>query len=62
MLFLQIERFLRLTGMPWTKFGRLAAQDPRFVGDLRGGRSPRAPTASRIRLFMTTYLESLHAR
>lgn len=62
MLLRQIERFLRLTRMPWTKFGRLAAQDPRFVGDLRGGRSPRAPTAARIRLFMTTYLESLHAR
>ena len=62
MLLRQIERFLRLTRMPWTKFGRLAAQDPRFVGDLRGGRSPRASTAARIRRFMTTYLENLHAR
>ena len=27
MLLRQIERFLRQTDMPWTKFGRLAAQD-----------------------------------
>lgn len=40
MLLRQIERFLRQTDMPWTKFGRLAAQDPRFVADLRNGRAP----------------------
>ena len=48
MLIRQIETFLRRTGMPWTKFGRLAAHDPRFVGDLRNGRTPRADTAARI--------------
>lgn len=62
MLLSQIERFLRLTRMSWTKFGRLAAHDPRFVGDLRNGRQPRAGTADRIRMFMTSYLESPHAR
>jgi len=62
MLLRQIERFLRLTRMPCTTFGRLAAHDPRFVGDLRNGRQPRAGTAARVRLFMTTYLESPYAR
>ncbi|KPH58751.1 hypothetical protein ACLIMP_10215 [Novosphingobium aerophilum] len=62
MLIRQIERFLRLTDMAWTRFGRLAAHDPRFVGDLRNGRTPRAGTAARIELFMTNYLESTHAR
>lgn len=40
MLIMRIERFLRETGMPWTKFGRLATHDPRFVQDLRNGRTP----------------------
>lgn len=62
MLLRQIERFLRLTEMPWTKFGRLAAHDPRFVADLRNGRTPRAGTVERVEHFMNTYMESLHAR
>ena len=33
MLIREIERFLKSTGMPPTKFGRLAAQDPRLVGE-----------------------------
>ena len=37
MLICRIERFLRKTGMPWTKFGRLTVHDPRFVEDLRNG-------------------------
>ncbi|MEZ5737294.1 MAG: hypothetical protein R3E09_16100 [Novosphingobium sp.] len=61
MLIRQIERFLRETGMPWTKFGRLAAHDPRFVGDLRNGRIPRDETAERIEHFMNTYRESANA-
>ncbi len=61
MLIRQIERFLRETGMPWTKFGRLAAHDPRFVEDLRNGRSPRAATTLRIEHFMNTYRESGNA-
>lgn len=61
MLLRQIERFLRLTEMPWTKFGRLAAHDPRFVADLRNGRTPRAGTVERVEHFMNTYMESLHA-
>ncbi|CDO38466.1 hypothetical protein [Novosphingobium sp. KN65.2] len=61
MLLRQIERFLRQTDMPWTKFGRLAAQDPRFVADLRNGRIPRAATAARVEEFMQNYQETNHA-
>lgn len=57
MLIRRIERFLRVTGMPWTKFGRLAAHDPRFVEDLRNGRIPRAATEARIEHFMNKYQE-----
>ncbi|MET0587235.1 MAG: hypothetical protein ABWZ75_01835 [Novosphingobium sp.] len=61
MLIRQIERFLRETGMPWTKFGRLAAHDPRFVEDLRNGRTPRPATQARIEHFMNNYQEQAHA-
>ena len=61
MLIRQIERFLRETGMPWTKFGRLAAHDPRFVEDLRNGCIPRPETQARIEHFMNTYREYAHA-
>lgn len=60
MLLRQIEVFLRDTGMPWTRFGRLAAHDPRFVGDLRNGRTPRPATAMRIEHFMNNYVEGKH--
>ena len=62
MLIRQIERFLRETGMPWTKFGRLATRDPRFVQDLRNGRAPRSATQIRVEHFMNTYSEVNHAR
>ncbi len=61
MLISRIERFLRQTGMPWTKFGRLAAHDPRFVEDLRNGRVPRENTEKRIEHFMNNYQESSNA-
>jgi hypothetical protein len=61
MLIRRIEKFLRQTGMPWTKFGRLAAHDPRFVGDLRNGRSPRPETEQRVEHFMNNYGESANA-
>lgn len=61
MLIRQIERFLRETGMPWTKFGRLAAHDPRFVEDLRNGRIPRPQTQKRVEHFMDMYREQAHA-
>jgi hypothetical protein len=55
MLIRKIEKFLRRTGMPATKFGRLAARDPRFVLDLRNGRMPRSGTERRIEHFMNKY-------
>ena len=55
MLIRQIEKFLRTHSMPPTKFGRLAASDPRFVLDLRMGREPRTGTAARIEGFMRGY-------
>ncbi len=61
MLIRRIERFLRQTGMPWTKFGRLATHDPRFVEDLRNGRIPRESTEQRVEHFMNTYQESSNA-
>lgn len=50
-----VERFLRTTGMPWTKFGRLAVNDPLFVKQLRHGRTPRPRTEVKVRNFMETY-------
>ncbi len=61
MLIRKIETFLRRTGMPPTKFGRLATHDPRFVFDLRMGRTPRARTETRVEHFMNTYPEGRHA-
>lgn len=61
MLISRIERFLRETGMPWTKFGRLATHDPRFVQDLRNGRTPRSCTTQRVEHFMNTYRETFRA-
>ncbi|MGE3691872.1 MAG: hypothetical protein AB7F98_10880 [Novosphingobium sp.] len=58
MLIRQIEIFLRDTGMAWTKFGRLAAHDPRFVQDLRNGRIPRPETDGRVRRFIDSYRAS----
>ena len=61
MLIRKIESFLRRTGMPATKFGRLATHDPRFVLDLRNGREPRTPMERRVEHFMNTYRENTHA-
>lgn len=61
MLIRKIETFLRRTGMPPTKFGRLATHDPRFVLDLRMGRTPRPHTETRVEHFMNTYREGHHA-
>ncbi|MDE1914604.1 MAG: hypothetical protein KGJ57_03975 [Sphingomonadales bacterium] len=57
MLLRTIETFLRKTGMPWTKFGRLVAHDPRLVGDMRRGRQPGPAMARRIEIFINSYVE-----
>lgn len=60
MLIRKIERFISKHGMPRTKFGRLAAHDPRFVDDLRNGREPRPATEARVEHFMNTYRSVSH--
>ncbi len=60
MLIRKVERFLAATSMPRTRFGRLAAHDPRFVDDLRNGREPRPALASRVEHFMNTYRSTTH--
>jgi hypothetical protein len=61
MLLRRIEKFLRETGLAWTRFGRMAVGDPRFVADLRNGRAPREETESRVEHFMNTYREAQRA-
>ncbi|WP_068080160.1 hypothetical protein [Novosphingobium rosa] len=58
MLLRRIETFLRHSGMPWTKFGRLVAHDPRLVGDMRNGRVPREDLARRIEAFLENQTQS----
>jgi hypothetical protein len=48
----KIERFLRATEIPPTKFGRMAINDPRLVADLRNGRELRPGTVARIEAFL----------
>lgn len=51
----EIEKFLRETDMPWTKFGRLSVRDPRFVSDLRNGRQPGPQVSQRVEHFMNKW-------
>ncbi|WP_445192639.1 hypothetical protein ACT009_01495 [Sphingomonas sp. Tas61C01] len=48
----KIDRYLRRTKMPPTKFGRLAVNDPRLVGDLKRGRNPGPKMMARIDAFI----------
>jgi hypothetical protein len=50
-----IERFLRDQDLPPTKFGRLAAGDPRLVLDIRMGREIRPEMELKLRQFMSAY-------
>jgi len=52
-----IERFLSDQGLPPTKFGRLAARDPRLVLDIRMGREIRPEMEEKLRTFMSSYGE-----
>lgn len=55
MLLRSIEIFLREHDMLPSTFGREAANDPRFVFDLRNGRTPRPATERRVRDWMREY-------
>jgi hypothetical protein len=54
----RIERYLRETETPPTRFGREAVGDPRFVFDLRLGREPRVQTIRKVRAFLDARRES----
>ena len=62
MLLRTVEIFLREHAMPATKFGGLAAHDPRFVLDLRMGRTPRVDTELRTRAWMQGYTDRANAQ
>ena len=49
----KIEKFLRKTDMSASRFGRLAAGDPRLVHDLRRGREPGPRMVARLEAFLT---------
>ena len=61
MLLRRIEQFLTRYAMPPTKFGRLAVHDPRFVLDLRMGRTPRPETEARTLQWMRAYADQHEA-
>ncbi|KKC27413.1 hypothetical protein WP12_03235 [Sphingomonas sp. SRS2] len=52
-----IERYLRESGVPASRFGRDAMGDPGFVAMLRRGREPRDKTIRRV----AAYLSSIRA-
>lgn len=51
-LLTDIESFIRESGMTASAFGRAAASDPNFVGDLRAGRKPNLDLADRVWAFI----------
>jgi hypothetical protein len=55
MLERDIRRFCKVTGLPPTKFGRLAVNDPRLVGDMARGRQLGRNVTARVRRFMAEY-------
>ena len=48
----EVEKYLRHSDTPPTRFGREAVGDPRFVFDLRNGRDPRPGTEARVRAYL----------
>ncbi|HEY6916581.1 MAG TPA: hypothetical protein VI381_02975 [Allosphingosinicella sp.] len=54
----RVEKYLRHTNTPATRFGREAMRDPRLVLDMRNGRELRTATAARL----TAYLDALEGR
>lgn len=48
----RVEKYLRRSGTPPTRFGREAVSDPRFVFDLRKGREPRGEMSARVLAYL----------
>jgi hypothetical protein len=57
MLLYRVEKYLRATRTPPTRFGREALGDSRFVFDLRSGREPRSATVQRVLDFLAAHEE-----
>lgn len=51
-LLYRIERYLTRTGMPPTRFGREAVNDPRLVHDLRNGREAGRRMIERVERYL----------
>lgn len=47
-----VERYLRESGVPASRFGRDAMGDPGFVAGLRRGREPRDGTVRRVAAYL----------
>ena len=48
----EIKLYCRRTETPPTRFGRLAVNDPRLVGDLARGRRPGRSVEARVKDFI----------
>lgn len=57
-LLVKIDRYLRETAMPPTRFGRLAVKDPRLIGDMRRGRQIGPALAARVERFIATGIQA----
>lgn len=55
----RIERHLRASGTPPTRFGREVVHDPRFVFDLRNGREPRPATIAHVAAYLDRLEQAL---
>jgi hypothetical protein len=56
-----IERYLRESGIPASRFGRDAMGDPGFVATLRRGREPRESTIHRVQAYIARAREKAAA-
>ncbi|MHA3791048.1 hypothetical protein [Rhizorhabdus wittichii] len=54
-----IERYLRESGTPASRFGRDAMGDPGFVAMLRRGREPRDDTVRRVQAYIVRAREKM---
>lgn len=57
----EIERHLNDTQTPPTRFGKAAMRDPRFVFDLRRGRTPTQRVERRVRAYLDKHLKGTDA-
>jgi len=51
-LFLEIHLFLKRRGMTADEFSRRALNDPKYLSEMKRGRTPKPATIAKIRAFM----------